>query len=429
MLKTKIFLFQTILSFSICINLFSQNSKLDEIVSGNEVLTPQKAINIAIQENPQLKKYLETITQKKAEKYAAYGLYSPSIIYTHEGIPNVNTTQFSEKRWTISQDLEFPYFSYLKIKQIDQQIDALNLEYEWKKKELIAETKQAYARVIYFIELIRLRDEIKEITSKLFEIVKTKEELGQVSSLDLLNSELSKLEAENDYNDAVRNFMLARYDLFYIIGLDIQNQQYTIAFTDSLKYFDFNIPQEEILMNLEKTYDYQSAKKMEQATSTMISQSWSSLLPTINLNYYKQNFADGFNHNGFEIGFKVPLWLGLDKQTEIQQAKSKYRESQINLYETKLRIKRQIEHAWHSFDISRDMILNYKNNISEKSQKLLELTLESYKLGQTDLLNLLNVQKTYVDSKIRYLDALIDYYKQIIDLEKYLEKEVVFINE
>lgn len=424
----KNFLLLAFFFFIVSKNLHTQSIDLEEIVNGNEILTPQKAIKIALIDNPQLKKFRETISFKQAEKYSAYGVYSPSLIYTHEGIPPGNMAQFSEKRWTISQDIEFPYFSYLKIKQINEQISALDLEYEWKKKELIAQTKQAYARVVYFIELMRLRNEIKEIANKLYEIVKTKEELGQVSSMDLLNAELSKLEFENDYNDALRNFMLARYDLFNLMGLDLEYQEYTIEFVDSLEYFDFNIPQEEILMNLEKTYDYRTAKKIEEASSTMVSQSWSSLLPSLSLNYYKQNFADGFNYTGFEIGIKVPLWMGLDKQTEIQQAKSKHRESQLNLYETKLRIKRQIEHSWHSFDASREMILNYKNNISAKSQKLLELTLESYQLGQTDLLNLLNVQKTYVSSKIRYLDALMDYYTQIIDLEKYLDTEVVFKN-
>ena len=409
-------------------NLNCRNNELEQISQGEQVLTPQKAVNIAIHNNPQLKKFLETINQKQVEKYAAYGLYSPSVIYTQEGIPVGNSTQFSEKRWTVSQDLEFPYFSYLKIKQIDEQVKALQLEYEWRKKELIAEIKQSYTRVVYFIELIKLRNDIKEIADKLYEIVKSKVELGQISNLDLLNAEISKMEAENDYNDAVRNLMIARYDLFYSMGLDLEYQQYTIEFLDSLRYFEFSIPQEEILMNLEKTYDYQSASKNERANSLMVSQAWSSLLPSLNLNYYKQNYTDGFKYTGFEIGIKVPLWLGLDKRTEIEQAKSKHRESQLGLYETRLRIKRQIEHAWHSFDISREIILNYKNNISDKSQKLLELTLESYQLGQTDLLNLLNVQKTYVNSKIRYLDALMDYYKQIIDLEKYLDNEVVFVN-
>lgn len=407
-------------------NLFAQDTYLESIVGGDKVLTPQQAVEIAIKQNPQLQKFRETINQKKAERLSAFGIYSPSLIFMQEGIPSNDFSQFAEKRWTLSQELDFPYYSFLKIKHINEQVDAMETEYQWKIKEIKAEVKQAYSRVVYYLELIRLRNEIKEITNKLYEIVKTKVDLGQINNLDLLNAEIAKLEAENDYNDAIRNLMLARYDLFFVMGLDPDDQQYTISFQDSLQFFDFVIPQEEILSKLEQTFDYQSAKKMEKATETFVAQSWSSLLPAINFNFYKQNYSTGFNFTGFEVGLRVPLWIGLDKQTEIQQAQSKLRESQFNTYEARLRIKRQIEHSWHSFDISREIILNYKNNISEKTQQLLELTLESYQLGQTDLLNLLNVQKTYITSKIRYIDALKDYYNQIIDLEKYLDQEIVF---
>ncbi len=415
-----------ILFFFTNLYLFSQTYESEEIIGGKQILTTKIATEIAVAQNTQLKRQLELIRQKKAEKYSAYGIYTPSLTFTQEGIPAENISQFAEKRWTISQDIDFPYTSFLRIKNIDEQLDAMQNEYEWKKKELIAEVKKTYARIVYFVELIRLRDEIKDITQKLYEIVKTKVEIGQISQLDLLNAELAKLEAENDHNDAIRNFMMSRYDLFYLMGLEPDQQQYTISFLDSLQYFEFNIPQHDILMNLEKTYDYQSAIKYEKSNSTLVNQAWSTLLPSLNINFYKQNYSDGFKYSGIEIGLKLPLWFGLDRQTDIQQAESKLRESQINLYETRLRIKRQIEHSWHSFDISRDIIINYKNNISDKSQQLLKLTTESYQLGQTDLYNLLNVQKTYINSKIRYLDALFDYYKQIIDLEKYLDNEIVF---
>lgn len=407
---------------------WANDLETNKIDLSNQKLTGKLAIQIALENNTNLKQFKEQINQVKAEKYSAYGITSPIISYMQEGMPNGDYSKFGEKRLALNQDLQFPYTSYLKLKSIDQKVTAMEAEYKWKQKELIAETKQSYVRIVYWKELIRLREEIKEISEKLYEIVNTKEELGQISSLDLLNAELSKLEAENDLNDAIRNLMLARYDLFYLIGLDTDKQKYSIAFQDSLTYFDFNISQNDILKRIEETYDYKSAIFYSNSASTAVTYSWSKLLPSINLSIYKQNYSDGFNFNGIELGLSIPLWLGIDKQTEIQQYEAQSRESQIRLHDTKLKIKKQIEHSWHSFDISRNIILNYKNNISEKSQKLLELTLESYQLGQTDLLNLLNVQKGYINSKIRYLDALMDYYKQIIDLEKYLENEVVLTN-
>lgn len=417
-----------LISFSSLQILYSQDDKLKEMFYKNEILSAKVSVKLALEQNTELLKFKEQINQKRAEKYINYGINSPIISYMQEGIPDYNSSIFSEKRFTVTQSIEFPYYSYLKIIRTDKEIQAMEIEYEWRKKKIISETKLAYAKIIYWLEILRLRNEIKNISNNLYEIVKVKFDFGQSNLIDLLNAELLKLEAENDYNEGIKNLMLARYDLFYLIGLDTDKQKYSISFSDSLKYFDFNISQPEILSKLEKTYEYQSLKKYEETYNYKISESWASLLPKIDINLYKQNLLDGYNYSGFEIGINLPLWFGLDKQTQIRQAQSIYDEFQITLRDSRLKIKKEIEHSWHSYEISKKTIENYNFNISDKSQKLLELTLEAYQLGNIDLLNFLNIQKSYINSKIRYLDALYDYYQQVIQLEKFLENEVVFID-
>ncbi len=408
-------------------SLYAQDDEIKEMFYKNEVLSAKVSVKLALEQNTELLKFKEQINHKRAEKYINYGINSPIISYMQEGIPDYNSSIFSEKRFTVTQSIEFPYYSYLKIQRTDKEIQAMLIEYEWRKKKIISETKLAYAKIIYWLEILRLRNEIKNISDNLFEIVKTKFDFGQSNNIDLLNAELLKLEAENDYNEGIKNLMLARYDLFYLIGLDTEKQKYSISFSDSLKYFDFNISQQEILSKLEKTYEYQSLKKYEESFNYKLRESWASLLPNIDINLYKQNIKDGYNYSGFEIGINLPLWFGLDKQTQIRQAQSMYDEFQITLRDSRLKIKKEIEHSWHSYEISKKTIENYKFNISDKSQKLLDLTLEAYQLGNIDLLNFLNVQKSYINSKIRYLDALYDYYQQVIQLEKYIDNEVVFI--
>lgn len=408
--------------------LFSQEISLEKIAKGKVPLTPRLAVKLGLENNPTLKKLQEQINQKKAERYVSYGVYSPQISYFKEGIPIDQTNKFEEQRITLSQDLDFPLTSIYRHKLIDDELRSLDFQLNWKKKEIIAQIKQTYSRIVYALDLIRLRTEIKDVSEQILNIVKTKVEFGQSNNLELLNAEIILEEAKNDLDDAVRKLMNARYELFFLLGLDPEYQEYSIAFQDSLAYFEFSIDQEKVLENITKTLDYQSVLASETAAQTNVKLAWSSLFPNINLNIYQQNYADGFNHFGFEVGLRVPLWFGLDKRTEIIKSRSKLVESQIHLFETTLRIKKEIEHAWHNFDVSREIIQRYTKNILEKSKNLLDLTLESYRLGRTDLMNLLYVQKSYINSKIGYLDALLDYYTQIIELEKYLDFEVVFTN-
>ena len=94
--------------------------------------------------------------------------------------------------------------------------------------------------------------------------------------------------------------------------------------------------------------------------------------------------------------------------------------------EIKMKMKKQIEYAWHNYSVSRSIVNRYNTSMKDKAAKLQNLTLRAYQLGEMDLLNLLNAQQTYLASEQRYLIALRDYYLQLVALEIYLEEDLVY---
>jgi cobalt-zinc-cadmium efflux system outer membrane protein len=64
--------------------------------------------------------------------------------------------------------------------------------------------------------------------------------------------------------------------------------------------------------------------------------------------------------------------------------------------------------------------------MKNKASQLQSMTLKAYQLGEIDLLNLLNAQQTYLANEQRYLSALRDYYLQLVALEIYLDRELVY---
>ena len=144
------------------------------------------------------------------------------------------------------------------------------------------------------------------------------------------------------------------------------------------------------------------------------------------MNLYKQNFGTGYHFKGFEVGLKIPLWYPFDQKGKINQALARQEEISWKQQEIKLETKKQIELAWHNYSVSRSIIQRYEKTMKTKASELLSLALKAYQLGEIDLLNLLNAQHTYLNSEQSYLQALRDYYLQLVTLEKYLEKELVY---
>jgi cobalt-zinc-cadmium efflux system outer membrane protein len=52
--------------------------------------------------------------------------------------------------------------------------------------------------------------------------------------------------------------------------------------------------------------------------------------------------------------------------------------------------------------------------------------MNAYRLGEVDLLNLIQAQQIYLNSQQRYLSALRDYYIQLVELERFLNLELVY---
>ena len=413
-----------LISFSL---MFAQeDEELHEMMTGSDTLTVKKAVTIAHINNPLLKQLNERINAKKGEFWSSTGIHSPSLLLMKEGIPDNNSTGFSEKRWTISQSIDFPLKSYFRLKRIGKEEDALQLLLRSEELRIKSEVKKSYTEIIYALDILKLRREALEITKTLANSAKARVETGQASELESMNAEILNAEAQNDYADASRMLNKARYNLFNVMGLDPDEQKYSIMFTDSLTYVDFYVSQKEILEQLETQPGYLSVASESDAASFGKYEAWNSILPDISFSYYKQNFLGKYDHYGVELGLKIPLWFMFGQRGKIESATAYHNEIEWKKKETMLEYKKQIEHAWHSYETSKSTIKRYINLISVKANDLQSLTLEAYKVGQADLLTLLNAQRTYINSRIRYLDALKDYYEQMIELEKYLQKDVVF---
>ena len=88
-----------------------------------------------------------------------------------------------------------------------------------------------------------------------------------------------------------------------------------------------------------------------------------------------------------------------------------------------------MEIAWHSYEVSKEAIERFHLQVRIKAAQLRDLTLEGYLVGEIDQLTLLEAQRTFLNSEKSYFDVLRKYYLRLIELEKFLQKDLVYTNE
>ena len=396
-------------------------------VSGQDsVLTIQQAVDSAFSRNAELQQMYMQLQQKENVWRTETGVSAPEISYFKEGISSGPGDPFDEQRFTISQEFDFPLTTVYRMKAISEEVKALQLQIKAREKEIKAEVKSYYVEVLYALHLQSSRQHQMELAQELYNAVYTKFETGMGNGIDLANAELQLEQAKNELDQTEWVLHRARYGLFYAMGLPVENQKYSIQFSDTLRANDIEISQIMTLAVQENQPDFLATEHQLQASDYSLKEARSNILPDIRLNLYTQDYGTGYDYKGFELGLKIPIWYPFDQRGKINMALAKQQEIQWKQQEIRLDTKKQIEYAWHNYSVSRSIIDRYNSTIKEKAAQLQSLTLRAYQLGEVDLLNLLNAQQTYLSSEESYLQALREYYLQLVALEKYLDEDLVY---
>lgn len=389
-------------------------------------LSIQDAVDQAMRNNAHINQLRSQLNQKKEEGRIQSGVSSPEISYMKEGINNKAADPFQEQRLEISQSVDFPLTISYRVKALRKEAEAMEFSIQTEERQVKAEVKKSYIEVLYALYLQKLRDQQLKLATELYNAVYTQFETGMGNGMDLTKAELQLAEANNDMDDARRILHLARYGLFNLMGLAPEEQKYTIEFEDTLKTIDVEISQIQALAVLTNQPAYKSSEKEMEASDFFLKETKSNILPDIRFNVYKQDYGTGYDFNGFEVGLSFPIWFPLEQKGRMLITRARKEEIHWKQEQIKLDMKKQIEHAWHSYEVSRSTIRRYDETIRSKAEKLQSLTLNAYRLGEVDLLNLINAQQIYLNSQQRYLSALRDFYIELVELEKFLDKDLVY---
>lgn len=397
-----------------------------QVLGQDSLLTIQQAVESAYLGNAELQQLHAQLRQKENMWKTVTGISAPEISYFKEGVSTGPGDPFAEQRFTISQEFDFPLTTAYRLKGLSQELEALRHKLKARENEIKVDVKSRYVEVVYALHLQQSRQHQLELAQELYKAVYTKFETGMGNGIDLANAELRLDQAKNDLDQTEWILHQARYGLFFSMGLPVEDQKYSIQFSDTLYATDIEISQIMTLAVQERQPEFLATKNELMATDYFLKEARSNILPDIRLNLYTQDYGTGFDYRGFEVGLRIPIWYPFDQRGKINIALAKQEEVQWKQQEVKLSMKKQVEYAWHNYSVSRSVIERYNTNMKEKADHLRSLSMRAYQLGEIDLLNLLNAQQTYLTSEERYLAALRDYFLQLVTLEKYLEEDLVY---
>jgi cobalt-zinc-cadmium efflux system outer membrane protein len=116
-------------------------------------------------------------------------------------------------------------------------------------------------------------------------------------------------------------------------------------------------------------------------------------------------------------GVTVPLPVGNRNESGIARAEAEQKVSETNLSLVRNRTLADVEAAYRAYETAREQVRAYEAGLLQQADELREIQLGAYQEGATELITLIEAQKTRTEVRANYYRAIVDYYTSIFQLE------------
>jgi cobalt-zinc-cadmium efflux system outer membrane protein len=116
-------------------------------------------------------------------------------------------------------------------------------------------------------------------------------------------------------------------------------------------------------------------------------------------------------------GVTVPLPVGNRNQSGIARAEAEQKVSETNLSLVRNRTLAEVEAAYRAYESAREQVRAYEAGLLKQADESREIQLGAYQEGATELITLIEAQKTRTEVRANYYRAIVDYYTSIFQLE------------
>ena len=338
----------------------------------------------------------------------SYQEFSTGVIQERNGAQSNNTGASVNVGWMIFDGLKM--FAVKKRLGLNEQLSAIELKQ--KMENTVYDIVSAYYMVVKTNELIKAAKQNLSIYEERKKIAKLRLEIGSDSKVDVLLSQSNENKAKSAIIQLELQLLNAKTKLNTLLNKPVDTEFNT---TDSI-VVNFNPNIDDLKKEVSKSNSsILMSKQNELITQQSIKEARSANLPFVQLNG-AYNFTRSQSQAGFvflnrQAGLNAGVTAGwlifngnknskLVKERNILYLNQKYVTEQMQM-----QIDGQVFNSYKTYLLNKTIVDLEKQNLSD-SKEVLDVSIERYKVGKSNLLETIETQKNLEDAQVRYIEAL-----------------------
>ena len=408
-------------------------------------LTLDKAIELALSENPTMKVAEKEIELKEVSKTEAWQNLLPTVSLTGSVTYNIKVAEIKtsmgsfkmgmddSNTWNGALQVSLPLYAPAVYQTMSLTKSDLQLAVEksrGSKIDLVNQVTKAYYQLMLAQDSYNVLNENYKLAETNFNIVNAMYEQGRVSEYDKISAEVQKNSAWPSVVSGKNAVEIAKLQLKVLMGI---TADVDLVIDDNLKNHETEMT---MAANNEIDLSNNSSLRQIDMQGELLGRQRklmkTSYLPTLALvgSYQYQSMSNTnwevnkfnwSNASSLTLSLNIPIFKA-SNQTQLKSNKIQ----QYQLAETRINTERMLGMQAQSYidnmTKSAEQLQSNKNAV-ELAQKGLEISQKRYDVGRGTILELTNSQVSLTNVKLSYNNTIYDYLVAKSELNKVLGKE------
>ena len=422
-------------------------AQTEQTTQNTLTLTLDKALEIALDENPTIKVAAEEIALKKVASKEAWQSLLPeaSLNGSLDHTIKAAEMKLNDMSFKMEQDgtntanaglsINLPLFAPAVYRAMSMTKTDIELAVEKSRAselDLINQVTKAYYQLMLAQDSYEVLQGSYKLAEDNFNVVNAKYQQGAVSEFDKISAEVQMRSIKPNVISAANAVTLAKLQLKVLMGItadvDIKTDDNltnyeSMLFANQLKEEDMSLENNTTMKQFELNMKLleKNVKSLKTNFMPTLSMSFSYQYQSLynpNINFFDYTWS---NSSSLMFNLSIPLYRA-SNFTKVKSARIQMRQLDWNRIDTERKLNMQVVSYRNNMTASSEQVVSNKENVMQ-AEKAVQIAGKRYEVGKGTVLELNSSQVSLTQAQLTYNQSIYDYLVSKADLDQVLGKQ------
>ena len=376
-----------------------------------EAITLARALALTLERSPQLATFSWDIRAAEARILQAKLVPNPEISWEGEDFTRAgvqSATESMQNTLVLSQLIELGGKRSSRVREAQFDRRAAEWDYQVKRLEVLKSTTLAFIDVLSGQRKVSLAEENVHLAEREIPVTQKKVEAGQASNVELIRTNTEVATARIELTEAMHDLEAARVNLAAQWGAKTATFASVSGNLEQLR----PIPSlESLKAKLQANPELAKWATERQKREATLNLARAEAKPDLTVDAGPRLLGASHADMSLVAGFSIPLPLWNRNQGKIAEAEANVAKTSDEKAAAEAGAYAELNEAYQTLQRAAEEVRMLRDTVLPGAKSVIDQTTEGYATGRFNQLDVLDAQKSYIETRTQYVRALTDFQK------------------